>query len=178
MAIELIVEDGTGVADANTYLTAEYVSEYAETIGSAVWDDNESKQAVALIQATRFIDMKYRGSLQGTIMRSTQGLLWPRSSFVDTNGKDIVAGSLPKALKDAVAHAAIMYLENGTLDLNANSGNNIKSSSVKVGGGAVEESVTYFAPSETNVFSVIDGYMAPLLSAASRSRLTVNVVRG
>lgn len=177
MAITLIVEDGSGVENANSYCTAAFVTAYAETIESSVWSNNKSRQAVALINATRYVDMKYRAKLPGTIKQSTQSLMWPRSNYVDQYGSTIPAGTIPTALKNAVAQAAIHYLEGG-LDLNAEEGNKVKSSSVSVGGGAVSESVSYWEPITTKAYPLVDGFMSTLLGTKASSGLSVTMKRG
>lgn len=176
MALTLIVEDGTGVANANSYCDATFVTNYAESIESSVWSNNKSRQVVALINATRYVDMKYRAKMPGTIRQSTQSLLWPRSEYVDQYGNTIAAGTMPTALKNAVAQAAIHYLEGG-LDLNAEESNKIKSSSTSVGGGAVSESVAYWEPNATKAYPLVDGFMATLFGTV-RGGMTISMTRG
>jgi hypothetical protein len=176
MALTLTIEDGTGVANANSYCDAAFVTNYAESVENKVWANNKSRQVVALINATRYIDMKYRAKLPGTIRQSTQNLMWPRSEYVDQYGNTIPAGTIPTALKNAVAQAALHYLEGG-LDLNAEVGNRVKSSSVSVGGGAVSESVSYWEPKDEKAYPLVDGFMATLMGVA-RGGMNVAIVRG
>ena len=39
----LIIEDGTGVANANSYVDLAQVTAYARLIGNTAWDDTELK---------------------------------------------------------------------------------------------------------------------------------------
>lgn len=176
MALTLIIEDGTGVAGANAYCDAAFVTNYAETVENTTWGKNKSRQTVAIVNATRYVDMKYRAKLPGTIRQSTQSLLWPRSDYVDQYGNTIPAGTMPVALKNAVAQAALHYLEGG-LDLNAEVGNRVKSSSTSVGGGAVSESVSYWEPKDEKAYPLVDGFMATLFGVA-RGGMNIAVVRG
>lgn len=174
MALTLTIEDGSGVANANAYCSVAFVTDYADTIESKVWSNNKSRQIVAIINATRYVDMKYRGKLPGTINQSTQSLLWPRASYVDGAGNTIPAGTIPTALKNAVAQAAIHYLEAG-LDLNAEVGNKVKSSSVTV--GPVSESISYWEPKSEKAYPLVDGFMATLFGVQT-SGLNVSMKRG
>lgn len=179
MALVIIVEDGSNVADANSYVDAAYVAAYAESIESTVWKKNVSRQSAALIQATRYIDQKYRKDLPGAINQSSQSLLFPRGAFTDTQGRTHDAGVMPKALKDATAAAALYYLDGG-LSLNADTGNNLKSSSVSVGGGAVSESVSYFEKGEIMAYPEVDGFMSTLIGkrASTSNSNNVPLIRG
>lgn len=129
MALTLIVETGSGVTGANSYITLEEAETYNETILGSIWEDNCSLHVMALVNASRYIDQKYGKQFAGKPLTDTQGLLFPRSGLCDDEGTGI-----PTALKNAVAHAALQFLEDGSLDLNANQGNAIKSSAVSVGG--------------------------------------------
>ena len=56
MAIVLVVEDGTGKSDANTYTSVIYADTFSEQRGRSAWlslEDDE--KAAALIKATEFI---------------------------------------------------------------------------------------------------------------------------
>lgn len=176
MALVLIVEDGTGNnPDANGYVDADYVADYADSIGSTSWCDNTSKQSLAIVQATRFIDLKYGKRARGSKLNPYQPLVWPRA---DICGLGDIATGLPKALKDAVAHAAIQYIDDGSLDLNPNQDNNIKSKAVSVGNGAVSESTSYFAPQTTNIYSFVDGYMNTILRTSNTGSGNIMAIRG
>ena len=54
----LIIEDGTGVANANSYVDLAQVTAYARLIGNTAWDDSASRQTAAVLAATRFIDAR------------------------------------------------------------------------------------------------------------------------
>lgn len=155
MAITLIIEDGTGITGANSYIDASYAASYFELQGSDLWCSNSNKRNLALVQASIFLDLRYSARFCGLPLVSTQGLLFPRLY----NG---VSTGLPKTIKNACAHLALQFMEQGNLDLNANSDAAIASQSVAVAGGAVQESITYFKESGKTAFSqfaVADRYI-------------------
>lgn len=165
--INLIIEDGSGIQNANSYIDEAFADEYAESLGSDVWENNASKHKIALINASRFIDMRYRARLYGDKLNSDQGLAFPREEQ-----------GLNQSLKLATAHAALMFIREGGLDLNANASNSIRRQSVGVGSGAVQETVEYFYPNPENVFSVIDAFMDDVLGQSSANIRQFPVFRG
>lgn len=160
MAITLIVEDGTGTNPAaNSYIDSTFMSNYAELQGSDIWCDNTSKQNLALVQASAFLDLRYSARYCGEVVNESQGLLFPRK----IKGKE---SGIPTALKNAVAQLALQFLTDGTLDLNANSDMAVSSETVSVGNGAVSESRTYFKESSRTPFSafaIADRYVNQLM---------------
>lgn len=98
MAVVLTVEDGTGLANANSYVDVATATAYFEarvpTSASAAWTAaliagspvDDSVQKAALISATRFGDAYVRtrlGGYRGTRMTSNQALAWPRGYCPD-----------------------------------------------------------------------------------------------
>lgn len=75
----LIVEDGTGRADAESYATAEQADVYHEAYGNLAWFvDEPSLKDSALRRATAYLDGAYRGRWQGLPVTAEQALAWPR----------------------------------------------------------------------------------------------------
>ena len=75
--MELLVEAGAGLADANSYLSVEQADAYHLARGNRRWNaaGPDDKQA-ALIRATQYLDVAYR--FAGAPSRPTQALAWPR----------------------------------------------------------------------------------------------------
>jgi hypothetical protein len=108
MAITLIVEDGTLVANANTYISLEEATAYLEIdprlgpIWAAMVDDEKRNQM--LVFATRWLDENYQWF--GAQVTKTQALRWPRCGMND--GEFCVPSTIiPPALKHAVAQTAV-----------------------------------------------------------------------
>lgn len=75
----LIVEDGTIVAGANSYVSRSDYIEFASRRGVAV-DDNESAD-VPLLQAAQFID-SHGDRLKGTQVSRSQPMAYPRTDLI------------------------------------------------------------------------------------------------
>jgi hypothetical protein len=78
MASILVIEDGSGVPDANSYATAAEARAYASLRGSAlpaIPQDGNDPVETALILAAEYIDSLSFVGIQAT---TTQGLAWPR----------------------------------------------------------------------------------------------------
>lgn len=173
MALVIIVADGTN-PDANTYIDAQFASDYARSIGSDTWCNNTSKQDLALIQSARFLDLRYGSRFKGIPLNHDQLLQYPRR--FKPQGCTAPVSPIPMSLKYAQAQLAIQFLEDGALDLNANATQNVISTSVSVGNGAVSETIQYAKPVQESYFSVADGYIAQLHQSFSSA--FVQVVRG
>lgn len=172
--INLIVEDGTGLSNSNSYIDKTFAENYFLLNGSTLWEDNCDKHELALVQASTFFDLRYSARFCGTLVNPDQGLLFPRK----VNGSNT---NIPKELKNAVASLALMFLEDGKLDLNANSDSAIKSTSVNVGNGAIQETLTYYDQSASKTpfsyFVITDRYINQLMKTINcESNLTNGIM--
>lgn len=117
MAIVLVVETGSGVSGANTYISAADADLYQAARGRSSWAtlDADAK-ATALIKAAEAIDSQYPWI--GTKMTRAQGLQWPRHAGVDSSGASILIidrdgfdiDTVPQAVVNACAEAAFLSL--------------------------------------------------------------------
>lgn len=103
----LIVEDGTGLANANSYCASAAADSYHSDRGNATWAALTSGQkSEALIKATDYIEQVYFGRWQGDKKTTTQALAFPRSGvFVENQYLDNDA--VPTALANACAVLAV-----------------------------------------------------------------------
>ena len=82
----IIVEDGTGIANANSYVAVADADAYFTDVRNSSWfsgpDGNDiiaPERAAALIRTTMWIDGRYRGRYPGYRVKGrAQGLEWPR----------------------------------------------------------------------------------------------------
>lgn len=101
MAVEFIVEDGTGVTDANAYSDLIEARQIAENFGLELSSDDEQAK-VSIINGTAFLN---RHRYKGSKLKSTQGLPFPRTGvYVDC--ALIPSDSVPKDIKQAAIFAA------------------------------------------------------------------------
>lgn len=101
-----IVEDGTGVAGANSYATVAFADAYFEERGNAVWaavPDDPTKEKY-LVQATDYIENIFGRRFLGEMMETDQALSWPRS-YADPYPEDSVPIRLQKACSEYALRA-------------------------------------------------------------------------
>jgi hypothetical protein len=164
----LIVEDGSIVADANSYIAYDYALAYHALRGNSAWAAaSDADQQYAIIRATQAIDSIYKGKWKGSPTEyGTQELEWPRQDVV-VNGTELDDDLIPAALKKAVCEAALRELASAnsmTPDLER--GGEIK----RVKADVVE--VEYMdGANSTTTFTAIDGLLADLVTGTSASNI-------
>ena len=104
MAAPLVVEDGTGVANANSYASVADADAYFDT---TFWADEWGKveaptKAVRLIDATRMLDTRI--SWYSIPLTRNQGLQFPRAYLYSPDG--VLIQGIPPWLKWATAEWA------------------------------------------------------------------------
>ena len=105
----LIVEDGTGRADAESYCSVAEAAAYFTKRGRADdWDGVLDKEA-ALRSATDYLEQVYRGRWLGVRTTTAQALDWPRSGvpWLDSPLGSRPDDEVPRELKNACAELAI-----------------------------------------------------------------------
>lgn len=144
--VTLVVEDGSNVADSNTYVDVAYADTIAELQNNFKWIDCPvEKKNKHLVNATNLIEMLYGPRYKGSILTSSQSLLFPRTAFHDSNGRVVDQNTIPKELKNAVVQAAFGFAEDTLTVIEEDfEDSNIKRESFSVGSGAYQESVEYF----------------------------------
>ncbi|MBY0238134.1 MAG: hypothetical protein K2X55_02360 [Burkholderiaceae bacterium] len=104
----LIVEDGTGRTDAESYCSVADADRYHRAVGKeADWVDLDTDvKEQKLREATRFMRQAYRPRWAGARVNSSQALCWPRYGvYVD---KFTVASNVvPNDVRDACAELAL-----------------------------------------------------------------------
>lgn len=77
----LIIEDGTGLAEAESYISVADADSYCSKLGHAAWLAGlaEDKKETALRQATSYIDARY--PFRGEKLTDDQALEWPRAGM-------------------------------------------------------------------------------------------------
>jgi hypothetical protein len=139
----LIVEDGTGKADAESYASVAGATTYLTSYGeNVVWDTKTTtEQEVALRKATRWIEAMFTNRWIGERVYQLQALGWPRSNAVDQDDWQIGYDSVPVRVVQATAILATKALSEELLPDTAAGSGPIKSKSVSA--GSVSKSVTF-----------------------------------
>ena len=108
MAFTFTVEDGTGLAGANSYASVSYANDYHDGRGNTLWTHSsvtDSDKEQALVRATDYIEKRFGHKFRGWKESSTQALQWPRIDAEDNSG--YLLPDIPDKLKQAVAEYAL-----------------------------------------------------------------------
>jgi hypothetical protein len=103
----LIVEDGTGLTNANTYVSEAEADAYFEIIPaySAIWAGYSSAEKENFLRmATRALDA--RTDWEGSKQVDASALRWPRKRVRDRDGLIVATDVVPQAVKDATCELA------------------------------------------------------------------------
>lgn len=171
----LIVETGTGMADAEAYVSVAEVLAYALTRGLA-FDQATSMQEAAIVRATAYIDARYGARFPGSKLKSRdQSLRWPRWDALDAEGVLIKSDEVPVEIKNATCEAAVRELAlPGVLQPDYERGGQIKS----LQAGSVQVVYADGATPET-VMTSIDNALAGILAPRRAGAITFGkVARG
>lgn len=168
----LVVEDGSGKADAESYLSEADADAY-NTAHSASTDWSGAstvEKEVALRRATQYLDMEYGARWKGMRSNEDQALDWPRYDADDRDEVVLDSNEMPQRLLDATAECAERFITEDMLPDQTDPGV-VTSTSVRV--GPLSEAKTYSGGKEPG-----KGY--PVVEALLRGLLAVQgmVVRG
>jgi len=107
MAFTFVVEDGTNLATATSYVSVAAADDYFEIDRpfTATWTAlSTTEKEYRLAWATRVLDQKVKWN--GTKDTETQALEWPRDSVYDRNGVAIDDDEIPEQLAEATFELA------------------------------------------------------------------------
>ena len=158
--MSLIVEDGTGKADAESFISLADATTRHSNLGNTAWADaaSDSVREAALRRATIYMQQAYRERWLGYKRHKEQALAWPRWSvvvdefWVDTE-------SVPADVANACADLALRAL---TSDLNADLSRGVVRKKI----GPLETEYDPHSPQATR-FRAIDMMLAPYLKGSS-----------
>lgn len=162
----LIVEDGTGVTGANSYVSVEEIRAYCEQRGISLPTASSEVEVMAVL-AFDYIE-SFRTSYKGRTTKPNQRTSWPRSRVV-IDCEPLPEDLIPWQIKEAQCQATGEALET---DLMPNSTAAIKKEKVDV------LEVEYQASADSGVpatFPKIDSKLEVLMGS---SGFRVRVVRG
>jgi len=170
----LVVEDGTGKTDADSYLSLTDADSYnLAHSASALWiAATEAVKEKALRLATQYLDVRYAGLWKGAKCSDAQSLAWPRiwaekSDTYDSAYYD--SDAIPQKLKDATAELALRVVEGDTLFDDITKPGVISSTSVTV--GPISKSVSYSGGyNQVKKYPLIDGLIKQLIGVGTLER--------
>lgn len=103
-----VVEDGTGLANANAYASLSFIDDYHSDRGNTKWAGADSLKEAAIVRATDYVDQRFVNLFRGSKGSDAQSLEWPRYDALSDNG--YYYEGVPDNLKKAVAEYALRAL--------------------------------------------------------------------
>lgn len=171
MAIAIVVEDGTGVANANSYQTVANARLYAENRGIELPTDDDEIAAM-LIRSTDYLEAQ-ACRYQGKPTSSTQVLQWPRTG-VFLNCDEVPSNVIPKSLISA--QSALVMAINAGFDLQPNVSPQDYVIREKVGPIDTE----YADPTAVGImptFTGVNALLAPLFGECASNKFALRTIR-
>ena len=156
--MSLIVEDGTIVPGAESYISVADASTYHAARGNTAWAAlaTDALREAALRKATDFMRQVYRSRWQGYKVNEDQALDWPRY-YVEVEGYAIDSDIVPTEIKNACAELA---LRASAADLNPDLTQGVAREKV----GQIEVEYDKASPQFTR-YRAIDALLSPYLKA-------------
>jgi len=151
----IIVETGSIVSGANSYITAAELAEYADERGITGLSADNDQRAHLIFKAMDYIETRnYQGQ---QVEFGTQALVWPRS-YVYIDGNLLANNAIPSLLKKAQCELALAY--NAGYDPLAPVERDIKEESF-----AVFKKVYMDNAPSLPILQKVNTWLAPLLSS-------------
>lgn len=176
----LIIEDGTIVAGANSWLTLAEWAAYLANFGR-VPTGTDDEQNVMLIKAQRAISTRY--IFDGSLVDQAQATILPRYWSKPIKGFTIAADAIPQDFKDAQAELAWSIHDGADPFADATAGATGPLIKDMAKAGPVETEQEYgsggdpFDPRSMSNYTATNDLLRPYLAAGS-SKYQVQMVRG
>lgn len=105
----IIVEDGTIVTDANSYVSLAEADAYAaDALSPADWDaKTDAEKESLLVATTRWLDQNARWKGHKVDRTAVNNLRWPRAGVYDRDELPIAEDVIPEQLRQAVMELAM-----------------------------------------------------------------------
>lgn len=173
----LIIEDGTGLIDAESYVSVADADTYIDkyVFDTSAWDGaSTGEKEKALRMATQWLDEAF--NWKGRKADDDQALSWPRAHVVDSEGYGIDSDTIPGSIKNACSEGAVRALSGELVsDIDAGTGA-VEESAVKV--GPIEEKVKYVGGAPTQKYFAKIVSLVSGLTANGGGTGLLEVVRG
>jgi hypothetical protein len=172
----LVVEDGSGIANANSYTSVSFsLAHFDNRANPAAWSGAATAvQEAALRQATFYLEDVYGANWRGAKASEAQALSWPRSGVTDGDtGFGYDSDEIPTRLQEAVCELALRVVDGDTLNPDVAVGAaGVTTSAVSIGSVSISES--YAGSSSTAPrFPEVHQKLRPLLAVSSAIAMRV-----
>ena len=104
-----VLEDGTGLAAANAFLSVAGYKSWADDRGHSYAAHSDAQIETAIVRATDYLSEKFTWSGYRLNGRN-QGLAWPRTGVTDTGGYAVASDEVPSEIEKATAEIAKLEL--------------------------------------------------------------------
>lgn len=169
----LVVEDGTGKSDADSFISLVDARAFAANYGITL-PTNDTAAEVALRQGCQYVELQQE-CFSGSRLTSTQALSWPRTGATNVYSFEYADGYMPPQLGFAQVYAAAEYAAGKDVRA-SDDGLSVASKEVT---GAV--AVSYFNNGKTGkaitITKSLDA-LAPLMTGCSNNGFEFLVGRG
>jgi hypothetical protein len=172
--VSLIVEDGTGLAGAESYISVVNATAYHAARGNAAWAAlaSDTVREQLLRKATDYMLQVYRPRWAGVRTTSTQALDWPRYNVPMRDGPGGLGcvatyyanNTVPAAVANACAELA---LKANSGDLTPDLSQAVKSEKI----GQIETVYQDYSAA-TKTYRAMDNLLAPLLANGGGLRVS------
>lgn len=168
----LIVEDGSIVPDADSYITLVDAKALAEKFGWSLPDDDAEAES-ALRNGASYIDLQ-ESSLCGTRVSAEQSLSYPRKGVI-INGFPVAEDSIPKQVIKAQVAAAVEYGKGS--DVRASSDGRITTMERVEGAVTVQYADNGVTGATITITAAMDA-LRPLICVGGNNGFQFRVTRG
>ncbi|MGY2048907.1 DnaT-like ssDNA-binding protein [Methylobacterium sp. JK268] len=168
----LIVEDGSGLPSAESYVSVAASDAYHAARANTGWAGDDAIKEAALRRATEFLDSLFEGRWIGRPAIRGQGLCWPRQRAYDAGLTLLPANIVPRGVIRATCEAALRELQSpGSLQPDVHPGERIVSETV--GPLSVEYGDQGVGGDVLPVVTIVNRLVAPLLRSVAGAGLVL-----
>ena len=155
----LIVENGSGLSNAESYASVAECDAYHLARGNTAWTGTTDQKEIALRLATQAIEVEYVGRWLGQRINQDMSLSWPRNAVYDSDDYYISASVVPQRIKDATCELALRQVQGDTLVPDISEPGDIEAESVTV--GPISVSTEYSGgKSQVKEYSIVDSLLS------------------
>lgn len=167
----IVIEDGSGVAGADAYVSISAVSTYVldhyGAAAQATWDAQAEPDRLVRL-GSKYVDQKYHPRWLGTRAHETQGMDHPRLDQVDTDGYVTASTVVHQAVQDAASEASYRA-QTVTLFPDESTPGELEAEALKVGSVSISSKFVS-GQSALPRFSQIERILAPILGRIEHER--------
>jgi hypothetical protein len=157
--VALIVEDGTGLANADSYISVADTDTRMSNLGLTTWATLQTaEKEAALRRATQYMEQAFRENWNGYRLHKTQALSWPRWNVM-VDGYPVDTTSVPVTVANACADLAFKAAAG---DLNADLTRGVVRKKV----GPIETEYDRYSPQSVR-YRNVEMALAPYLTRSS-----------